>query len=162
MVKEHADRAMQRLDQHERDLVKVTIDLNDDVYGVETLWAAPLGDGRYRLRNVPFLAYGFSEDDVVNAAESGGRLIVADVAQRSGHSTYRIFLLQPTDEAAFAHLWKPLADLGCSYERANTRLIAVDVPPGTDVYAVYDALERGEQAKNWEFEEGHCGHRLRQ
>jgi hypothetical protein len=153
---------MKHLEECERDLVKVAIDLRDDVYGVETLWAAPLGDGRYQLRNVPFLAYGFSEDDVVNAADNGDRLMVADVAERSGHSTYRIFLRQPTDEAAFAPLWKPLADLGCTYERANTRLIAIDVPPNADVYAVYEVLEQGEQAKTWEFEEGHCGHRLRE
>jgi hypothetical protein len=151
---------MHGVDEQEGDLLKVAIDLKDEVYGVETLWAAPLGDGRYRLRNVPFLAYGFSEDDVVNAAESDGRLVVAEVAERSGHSTYRIFFPQPTDEAAFGPLWKPLADLGCTYERANTRLIAVDVPPDANVYAVYAVLERGEEAKQWEFEEGHCGHRL--
>jgi Domain of unknown function (DUF4265) len=129
---------MEPLHEQEGDLVKVTVDLKGDVYGVETLWAAPLGNGRYQLRNVPFLAYGFSEDDVVNQADNGGRLMVVGVAQRSGHSTYRVFLPQSTDEAAFASLWKPLADLGCTYERANTRLIAIDVPPETDVYAVYE------------------------
>jgi hypothetical protein len=153
---------MERHDQHERNLVKVTIALKDDAYAVETLWAAPVGDGRYQLRNVPFLAYGFSEDDVVTAAEDNGRLVVADVAKRSGHSTYRIFLPEPTDEIVFAPLWKPLADLGCTYERANMRLIAIDVPPDTDVYAVYEVLEHGERAKTWAFEEGHCGHRLRE
>ena len=153
---------MERVGRDERDLVKVAIELKDDVYDVETLWAAPLGDGRYRLRNVPVLAYGFSEEDVVNAVESDGRLIVGNVVQRSGHSTYRIFLPQSTDDVAFAPLWKPLADLGCTYERANTRVIAVDVPPAADVYAVYAVLERGEQADKWEFEEGHCGHQLRQ
>jgi hypothetical protein len=36
------------------------------------------------------------------------------------------------------------------------------VPPNADVYAVHEVLERGGQAKRWEFEEGHCGHRLRE
>jgi hypothetical protein len=152
---------MERLDPQERDLIKLTIDLKDDVYGVETVWSAPLGNGLYRLRNVPFLAYGYSEGDVVNASDVDGRLMVSDVVQRSGHSTYRLFLPQPTDEEAFAPLWEPLADLGCTYERANTRLIAIDVPPQADVYAVYAALERGEQVNQWSFEEGHCGHPLR-
>jgi hypothetical protein len=159
--KPHRMIPMDPLHQYEGDLVKVTIDLKDDVYGVETLWATQLGDGCYPLRNVPFLAYVFSEDDVVNAADDAGRLMVVDVARRSGHSTYRVFLPQSTDEAAFDPLWKPLADLGCTYERANTRLIAIDVAPTTDVYAVYEVLERGEQAKQWAFEEGHCGHPLR-
>jgi hypothetical protein len=30
-----------------------------------------------------------------------------------------------------------------------------------DIYAVYATLEQGEAAKQWSFEEGHCGHRLR-
>jgi hypothetical protein len=149
--------------EHTQDsnLVKVVIDLKDDQYGAETLWAEPLDEGLYRLRNVPFLAYGYSEDDFVNVAEIDGRLVVTAVAQRGGHSTYRVFLPQATDEEAFAPLWDPLGKLGCTYERANTRLIGIDVPPGSDVYAVYDVLEKGEQAKHWEFEEGHCGHALR-
>ncbi len=58
-------------------------------------------------------------------------------------------------------MWRRLQELGCTYERANRRLIAIDVPPRTDVYAVYRVLEEGEKAKYWEFEEGHCGHPLR-
>jgi hypothetical protein len=154
---------MERLDTpQDPDLVKVTIDLHDDVYVVETLWAVPLADGLYRLRIVPFLAYGYSEDDVVNAAPVDGRLMVVGVAQRSGHSTYRVFLPAPKGEEEFALLWEPLARLGCTYERANTRLIGIDVPSEADVYAVYAALEQGEQANHqWSFEEGHCGHPLR-
>ena len=149
---------MEPRDQHGRDLVKVGVHLKDEVYDVETLWAEPLGEGWYRLRNVPFLAYGYSEDDIVTAADIDGRLVVSAVAQRGGHSTYRVFLSEPTDEEAFAPLWEPLANLGCTYERANSRLIGIDVPPAADVYAVYAVLERGEQSSQWSFEEGHCGH----
>lgn len=153
---------MERLDPpQDPDLVKMAIHLNDDVYGVETLWAAPLADGLYRLRNVPFLAYGYSEDDVVNVAYIAGRLMVAGVTQRGGHSTYRVFLPAPMGEEEFAPLWEPLARLGCTYERANTRLIGIDVPPEADVYAVYAVLEQGEKATQWSFEEGCCGHPLR-
>jgi hypothetical protein len=143
------------------ELVKVAIDLKDEAYGVETVWAEPLGNGLYRLRNVPFMACGYSEQDVVNAAEINGQLSVTAVAERSGHSTYRVFLSEPMDNEAFRPLWEPLGKLGCTYERANRRLIGIDVPPESDVYAVYSLLEKGEQAKQWEFEEGHCGHPLR-
>ncbi len=142
-------------------LVKVVIDLNDESYGVESLWAEPVRAGQYRLRNVPFMAYGYSELDVVNADEVAGQLHVTGVAERGGHSTYRVFLTEPMNDEAFGALWEPLRQLGCTYERANNRLIAIDVPPDADVYAVYMTLERAEETKLWEFEEGHCGHPLR-
>ena len=66
-----------------------------------------------------------------------------------------------TTEEKFARDWEPLEKLGCTYERANRRLVAIDVPPRSDVYAVYAVLEDGEKDGLWEFEEGHCGHALR-
>jgi hypothetical protein len=152
---------MENFDQLRHGLVKVKIELGDDVCAAESLWAEPLGNRRYRLRNVPFLAYGYSEDDVVNATEIDGRLVVTDIAERSGHSTYRIFLPKPMDDLAFAPLWETLGELGCTYERANSRVIGIDVPPNADVYAVYAVLEVGERAEWWTFEEGYCGHKLR-
>jgi hypothetical protein len=143
-------------------LTKVSIRLEGPAgYELETVWAEAITDGLDRLRNVPFLAYGYSEQDVVSAAEVGGRLIVNGVAERGGHSTYRVFLPEPTSEEYFHLLWKPFASLGCTYEPANRRLIGIDVPPASDVYAVYAVLEQGEASKQWDFEEGHCGHLLR-
>ena len=111
------------------------------MYGVETLWAAHLGDDLYELRNVPFLAYGYSELDVVTTVEVDGRRFVTGKSCASGHSTYRLILPVGTDAQLSAEMWRPLQELGCTYERANRRLIAIDVPPRTDVYAVYRVLE---------------------
>ena len=82
--------------------------------------------------------------------------------KRGGHSTYRAFLAEQTTEEQFNKDWVPLGELGCSYERATQRLIAVDVPPHANVYGVYDVLQNGKRDRFWEFEEGHCGHPLRQ
>jgi Domain of unknown function (DUF4265) len=142
-------------------LEKIVIELRDDRYSVETLWVEPLGDGLYRLRNVPFLAYGFSEQDVVSTDEVEGRHAVTGLTRAGGHSTYRVFLPEATDDARFARLFEPLSRLGCTYERASARLIGIDVPPEADIYAVFAALEHGEAANEWSFEEGHCGHPLR-
>ena len=49
-----------------------------------------------------------------------------------------------------------LEGLGCTFEKATARLYAVDVPKESDIDAVYRALEQGEEAGAWEFEEGHC------
>jgi len=127
----------------------------------ESLWAEPAGTDLYRLRNIPFYVYGFSENDIVNVQEKEGRLVVKRVVERGGHSTYRIFLAEGTTEEKFSIDWIPLKRLGCFYERATRRLVAVDVPPGVDVYAVYAALEKGEKDKLWEFEEAHYARPLR-
>jgi hypothetical protein len=142
-------------------LVKVVFDVPEkdgSVYKTESLWAEPVGSDRYRLRNVPFLAFGFSEQDIVTARENEGRLAVSGVAARGGHSTYRLVLPEDTTEDQFLKDWVPLRELGCTYERATRRFIAIDVPPHSDIYAVYHALEHGERCQSWEFEEGHCGH----
>lgn len=64
-------------------------------------------------------------------------------------------------EDTVARSWKPVEALGCTYERATKRLLAIEVPPTADIYAVYKLLEAGARAGVWSFQEGHCGHPLR-
>jgi hypothetical protein len=151
------------ISQPEQGLVKVIFDLSKDngPNATESLWADRVGDSTFRLRNVPVFAYGFSEQDVVKVEERDGSLFVTGAEARGGHSTYRIYLPTDTTDEKFALDWQPLENLGCTYERANRRIIAIDVPPSADVYAVYAVLENGEKDGRWEFGEGHCGHALR-
>jgi hypothetical protein len=44
---------------------------------------------------------------------------------------------------------------GCTFESANPRYIAVDMPPSADVTALYELLERGKEQGVWVFEEGY-------
>jgi hypothetical protein len=53
--------------------------------------------------------------------------------------------------------------MGCSYESASLSLsmgqrllYSVDVPPTTDIYEVYEMLEKGENDEVWQFQEGHA------
>ena len=160
----HGEQMEPDRERHElaEQLVKIVFNLpkNDGPVATESLWAEPLGANVYRVRNIPFYLYGFSQDDVVRAEESDGRLVVTGIVDRGGHSTYRIFLPEKTSEERFSKDWLRLGELGCTYERATRRLVAIDVPPHADVYAVYEALENGERDQIWEFEEGHCGHPL--
>ena|ERR1700720_244436 len=112
-------------------LVKVTFDLpsKDGRVASESLSAEAVGGNSYRLRNVPVYVYGYSERDIVRAEPNESRLKVRGIVERGGHSTYRAFLAEQTTEEQFNKDWVPLGELGCSYERATQRLIAVDVPP---------------------------------
>jgi hypothetical protein len=128
----------------------------------ENLWAASLGDGRYRIDNIPFYVYGISLNDVVRAEETDGRLLFRSVVSHGGHSTYRILVKDSAgfDDTGFTSLWRVLEELGCAREIAKRRWIAIDVPPATDVFSVYKILDAGEEQGIWTFEEGHCGHSI--
>lgn len=148
------------------DLVKIAVHLAPSdwhSHAIETMWAQPVGEDRYAIQNVPFFAYELSFDDVVRAPLVAGQRVVQEIAERGGHSTYRVFLSDGVraDSEAFAVAWKPLNDLGVTFEQANARLLAVDIPVSADIYAVYRLLEAGESSGVWDFEEGHCGHAVK-
>jgi hypothetical protein len=151
-------------DQREPNLQKVTIHLaaaDWHEHAIERLWARPLGGNRFQIQNVPFYAYGISYDDEVHATTVGDDNILEAVVKRGGHSTYRIFVTNGEELRRFQEFWQPLERAGCTVERATERLFAVDVPPESDIYTVYDMLQAGENASIWGFEEAHVGHPLR-
>ena len=146
-------------------LVKISFagpHLRDTGVGTESVWAEPLGGDRYRIRNSPFYAYGFSFLDVVHAhsgLDDAPFPIVTEPIVRSGHSTYRLVLKAAVDQnEQFQRAWAPLQAAGCSFEASGDRLLAVDVPPQADIFTVYRLLEEGENAGVWGFQEGHCAH----
>jgi hypothetical protein len=104
------------------DLVKVVIEIpeEDSAYLTESLWAQKLSPSSYKLENSPFVAYGYSYQDVVATQEKEGRLIVTDVIARGDHSTYRLFLKEGLDvsDQRFADSWRELESFGCTYEVA--------------------------------------------
>jgi hypothetical protein len=89
-----------------------------------------------------------------------GRLKFCQVIEHKGHSTYRLMVSQDAVGPRFESKWRPLAAIGCRYEAASPRFLAVDVPPDTDIYEAYDLIENGQRDGIWLFEEGHVGHPL--
>lgn len=128
-------------------------------FATETMWAETVSPGRYRLRNTPFYAQAVSFEDVVEARFSGAELQFEHAVERSGHSTYRLFVEAGITSPLFRLHWAPLETLGCSFEQGGN-LLAVDVPREADIHVVYELLEAGARANAWDFEEGHCGHPL--
>ena len=152
----------QRLTMNPINQVKVQFRVDpSDQRGVETesLWAEGAGDGRFRILNSPFFLFGVSADDVVEAKEVGGVLMFQGVISRGGHSTYRLFLQggRTINGADFLGGWEPISLLGATFENANNHFVAVDIPPGRDVAAIYKLLDKGEQDGIWAFEEVYYG-----
>lgn len=145
-------------------LVEVVFPLEERAWhghATETMWTKKIDMDKYLLLNIPFYAHGVSYQDTVLANNVQGMRLFFAVAERGGHSTYRIFLAEQVNEDSFRKFWLPLERLGCTYEAATKRFLAVDVPPEADIYHAYELLERGEIAAVWSFEEGHCGHPLK-
>ncbi len=142
--------------------IKIRFALNpEDQQGfeIENLWAEPLGDDTFRILNSPFFVFGISCEDIVKAVPDDNTLRFVEVVRRGGHSTYRIFLQgdHTTGDPIFQQYWKPISALGATLENANDRFAAIDIPPGSNVSAVYRLLQEGEDTKVWVFEEGYYG-----
>ena len=141
------------------DRLKVAFPVEQDGdHFVERMHAIQVGPNQFVLDNSPFYSYGISNGDTFRADLRDGDVVFSEVLRRGGHSTYRVKLPEGYSHAHFLRHWQPLEELGCSYEgsSANTkRIYAIDVPPGVDVFKVYGILEKGEEQRLWEFDEGY-------
>jgi hypothetical protein len=107
-----------------------------------------------------FYAEGGVQGDRVHALlDEEDQLVFSSVAQRGGHSTYRLKLPRGASHGYFLEFWPRLGNLGCTYEGADAsrRLYSIDIPPDVSVQEVYDTLTQLETAGIIEFEEGHYG-----
>lgn len=140
-----------------RTKVVFSLDRGEAGFDTESVWAERISDNRFRILNSPFFVFGISYEDVVEAEPEAEIFRFTKVLQRSGRSTYRIILQggHTIDDQDFTARWQPFRDHGCTYENANDRYIAVDMPPKTDVALLYRLLQDGEDEGVWVFEEGH-------
>ena len=83
----------------------------------ESLWGTKVEKLIYRIENVPFYVKGVSFDDLVLVGiNDNGEFIFEKVLKKSGHSTYRIYLLKNNQQVNFEKYWKLLEMIGCTYE----------------------------------------------
>jgi hypothetical protein len=145
-------------------MVKIKIPLAEgNLAGADTesVWAEPLKEATYTVKNVPFYAKGISCEDVVRAEPEDGTLLFKGVVRHSGHSTYRIYANQGRTTPQVAALLGALRNLHCDIEPATDKLVGVDVLPEADIYKVYETMVEAQRAGLIDFDEGHCGHPLR-
>jgi hypothetical protein len=125
----------------------------------ERLWAEPLGDDLYRIDNVPWFARNLAEGDVVRASAPDGSSwpVVTDRISWSGNCTIRIIPLRsgPLGGDLQAVIDR-LVPLGAQAEGALPAftLVALTIPPESDLAAIVHELQEGESNGSWSFEEG--------
>jgi hypothetical protein len=124
-------------------LVKVFVDLpNHWATGGESMWAKPLGNDEYELRNTPFYAYGLNWGDIVLAISAEDRLKpeVREVVRQSGNRTLRLYFQNNLDRSTQVRFLEDISELGLSYERATEILIALDIPSESNYEAICNHL----------------------
>lgn len=152
-----------KMNGNSNSLTKMKFNLSSDAWhgrASETMWVEALRADRYRLRNSPFFFKGVSFLDIVRGQQIDGELVYVSTVLASGHSTYRLILLDKESGAQFEGYWEPLGAIGCTYESAKPELnlLSVDIPPATDIHQAYKLLQKGEADHVWSFEEGYCAH----
>lgn len=127
----------------------------------EWLWGCPVSEQIFEIRNIPLYAKGLALGDHVRTKFANEAFEYVEVVKAGGHSTYRIIARDGIDSPKVKQIIDTLLKMGCDWERGNRIHAAFDVPPMTDVYAVYEILQKAEDDGMWEFEEGVCGHPLK-
>ena len=108
----------------------------------ETFHADSLGDGIYRLQNVPFFAYGLNFLDVVAAApDANGIRVIQRVVTASGRRTLRVKFAGSLERKRQEQLLGALCNDAVSYERATGALIAFDIKSKSAFDALFKQLE---------------------
>jgi hypothetical protein len=138
----------------ERVKISVALEKDEDDYppaDFESLWASPLGEGLYRVENIPFFAEGIALGDVISARPDQGLLRFQGVVQPSGHKTLRVIVYDKREVSAVRELLKRQ---GCDVEQSHIPgLISVDVPPSASLMEVRRVLAEGEAQERWGYEE---------
>ncbi len=133
----------------DENLTKVHVDLPNHWRGSgESFWAEDLGRGLYRLRNVPFMAYGLNFHDVVEAVAASPNLTpeIRRVEEPSGHRTLRVSFPEETSSERQSELLESLNQFDAYYERADAHFVAIDVEPSGDYETVCSQLLSWEES----------------
>jgi hypothetical protein len=132
--------------EQSQDLVKVILNVSDDTFGIsgERVWANPLGDDLYEVRNTPWHTCDVNWGDVVRAvaANDSEWPKFVEVVRRSGHRTLHVYFYDDADEAFRTSILGRFKDWKANYENANGRLYAIDVQPDGDMDGLCNYLDQ--------------------
>ncbi|MDI3347418.1 DUF4265 domain-containing protein [Streptomyces sp. AJ-1] len=124
---------------------------------VESLWAVDQGDGIARLDNIPWFVRGIASGDVVTTEpDDAGVRWAGQMVRRSENCTIRLIVLRDSgSEAARQSVLNAFNELGVSGEGIERfRMVALDVPPTTDLAKVQKLLNHGVAKEWWDMAEG--------
>jgi len=129
-------------------LVKIEVPLlgaaRESGFESETLWAEPLGAGRYRVWNLPVYAYNLDMRAVVECREipGGGLPVVTRVVEPGDCFVIRLFFSEAATEQQIQGVLNILSSRKALFEKASLRHWAVGLRTMPDFDWVGPALEQ--------------------
>jgi len=139
----------------EDNLTKIVLVQEDDdgAPDVESTWAEELGGNKYKIKNFPFVFYGASYDDIVEAIppndEDDIRPHFVRVIEKSGHKTVRvIFKASSAESKDTEEILNVVANMGCGYEGNGDKYYVINIQPHCNFKEVCDYLSN--QDIDWE------------
>jgi hypothetical protein len=138
------------MSENSKDLRKVYFRLIRDEDGyppadTESVWAARIGDGQYKIDNIPFFSRDATLGDVVEVTEEDDRLWYRNTIEESANSLIRVVCY---GGKGIPEVRSELTRLGCTTEWSESHhLIAVSIP-GTVLLESVQQYLRGERAKD--------------
>ena len=132
-------------------LVKVILDVSDDTFGIsgERVWALPVGNDLYEIRNTPWHTCDVHWGDIVRAVASNQdewpRFV--EVVERGGHQTLHLYFHAEASEDYRSDILNRLSEWKANYENGDGKLYAIDVQPGGDLAGLCNYLEKLDTAK---------------
>jgi hypothetical protein len=112
--------------------IKVRFNLQGNLASGETMWAEQVGEDLYRILNIPFYAIGYAAGDIVRCITHNEWPEVVGMEHDSGNGTIRIYFANSESPEA-QEVLNELVSVGCEYERASSKLVAVSIPPTMEV-----------------------------
>jgi hypothetical protein len=131
-------------DPTDEKLTKILVDLYDEIFEIsgESLWAKPLGDDLYEVRNSPWHNTEINYLDIVKAVAPSEEMkpVFVEVYKRGGHRTIHIYFLKAESEVDRKSVFTYLQKMGITYEKWDGNFYALDLPPQVDFDEVADYL----------------------
>ena len=150
------------------DMIRISLQLDPDGWhGLksEGIWVKAVkklaGKMIVEVDNIPWFTRHLSCYDKITVALINGELVLQEIVERGGHSTYRVYIREMNDEKL--QRLAEIKNLGCDWERGEFgggQLYAIDIPPNVDINELYRLLQNGQIDGSWLFEEGFVGHHL--
>jgi Domain of unknown function (DUF4265) len=124
-------------DEHTKIVFKF-YDEDIDELITERVWATKTGSF-YKIDNIPFYAYLYSTDDIVQVVEDENELKVEKLIEPSGNSTLRILF---DDVNELDKIREELNLLNCDSEvNRRNKLLAVNIPKSISYKKIIDFIE---------------------
>jgi len=147
---------------HASDLEKIYFRLqqDEDKYPPtpwESMWGRRIENSIFEIDSIPFYAMNVSPGDKIKAKLVDGRYEYLTTVSPSGNSVFRVYVY---DASKIMSARERFRRLGIQSELAEGKLFAIEIPEQVNIEPVLELLMQGQDADEWDIEEGSLRHPL--